>query len=723
MPTLAGPRGPIEYQRDELGYPSVRARDFLDGTWARGWFHARDRLVQAHLTLALARGRALELLGESPLARLIDRGVRLHDFTGDLAAQLERLPPPARAMVDAYCAGFEAGARERGWPLILRLLGLRATPYRPEDVILNYRMISWFGLTSLQEWAESLVAELVAGGVGTEGLALMLGDAATATELAALPAMTWPASLSMLGTPAVGGSNAIAIAARHSTTGSALLFGDPHMEVARIPPVLYAMHADHADGGYLQGVGVVGIPWTSFGRTARLGFTYTYGHADSIDLRAVRCKGGEAWDGNAWRPLTRRAEQVKIKKRPAETWVFHDFELGTVVGDADGSAEVSLPCIRWSGLRETWSDIAAARDLVDAQDVDEAVRMARGMLTLSLHSVYADASGRIGAVTSGRVDRRPSQSGGVLPRAPDGGPVPMPEETRPAIVDPPDGFYVSANERRDGPGGERWIPLPEPRNRHERLTELVAPGPVGLGDLARFACDAVDAGAQRLLAAWAPHLPDDERAARLAAWGAAQPGEGAEHFEALTLFVALHHEATRALLARHMGAARATRYLDELGGIVFLQHHLDAALALERPDALDATVLRTLLAEAWPLALARAGRPEHKLPFHDRALNVLFQGKLPRFLGFDSDPVTGYGGPTTPNQTRPVRVVGQRLVFGAAGRYLADMGRPGGWYCIPGGASEQRFGPGYARGLEAWSRGRFAPLGPAEGPAPEGRGA
>jgi penicillin G amidase len=721
VPTLRGPDGPIEYRRDDLGYPSVKAPDFLGGTWARGWFHARDRLVQVHLTLAFARGRALELLGESPLGRLIDHAVRLHDFTGDLATQVARLPREARAMVDAYCAGFAVGARERGWPLILRLLGLSAAPYQPEDVILTYRMVSWFGLTSIQEWAESIIAELVATGASRESLALLLGDAASGEELAALPRMVWPAALTMLSGSPAGGSNAIAISARRSTTGSALLLGDPHLEVARIPPVLYAMHADHADGSYLQGLGIVGIPWPSFGRTPRLAFTYTYGHGDAIDVRTVRCREGEAWNGRSWQPLKRRAEQVKIKKRPTETWVFHDFELGTVLGDADRSAEVTLPCIRWSGLGETWSDVAAARALIDARDVDEAVRLARGMLTLSLHAVYADASGRIGSVTTGRVDQRPVQSGGVLPRAPDGAPAPMSEEARPTVVDPPDGFYVSANERRDGPKGERWVPLPEPRYRHERLTELVAARPVALGDLARFACDAVDVGARRMLAAWAAHLPDDERAARLVSWSAAQSGTGAEHFAALTLFVALHHEATRALLARNLDAGRGSRLLDDLGGILLFQHHVDDALALERPAALDASGLRVILAEAWPLAIARAERPEHRLPISDRARNALFQGKLPAFLGFDSAPVENLGGPTTPNQSRTITVFGQRLVFGAAGRYLADLGRPGGWYCIPGGASEKRFGPGYGDGLHAWSEGRFSPLGPASGPAPTAR--
>jgi hypothetical protein len=43
--------------------------------------------------------------------------------------------------------------------------------------------------------------------------------------------------------------------------------------------------------------------------------------------------------------------------------------------------------------------------------------------------------------------------------------------------------------------------------------------------------------------------------------------------------------------------------------------------------------------------------------------------------------------------------------------YLMDMGEAGGWYNLAGGASEQRFGPGYGEGIESWIRGEVFPLG------------
>jgi len=42
---LPGPWGEIRVERDELGYPTIYAKDVAEATWARGYMHATDRLV------------------------------------------------------------------------------------------------------------------------------------------------------------------------------------------------------------------------------------------------------------------------------------------------------------------------------------------------------------------------------------------------------------------------------------------------------------------------------------------------------------------------------------------------------------------------------------------------------------------------------------------------------------------------------------------------------
>jgi penicillin amidase len=534
-----------------------------------------------------------------------------------------------------------------------------------------------------------------------------------------MPAVAWPKELGLFTGSPVGGSNAIAIAGSRSSTGGALLLGDPHMEIARIPPVLYAMHASFGSGDYLQGLGIPGLAWPSIGRTPRLGWTYTYGHGAAVDVRIIRCEDGEYFDGTAWRPLTRRVSKVVVKGHSAERLTFWDCELGTIVGDADLPTESALPCVNWGGTREMYEDCNGVYALLHARDLDHAMAIHREFRAISLDAVLADAGGRIGHLHTGRVDRRPAGSRGVVPRAPDGLPARMDESTRPQGTDPPAGFIVSANVRPEEANGAAWVPMPEPRARYERLRSLVAgaSGPIYPADLARFVLDACDAGATRLLAVWAPLLPDHPRAQALVAWAKEQPGRGPEHFLHLTLWACLHHEACRLVLENAIGRETAARVIDDLGALLVFQHHIDDALALERPDHLDAAALQRILGEAFPRALAHSTTEEARLPRRDRFRNILFAGKLERF-GFDSNPIENRGGPTTPNQVTAATLGNQRLVFGAAGRFLCDMSRPGGWYCIAGGASERRFGPGYRAGLEAWARGEFVPLGPARGSPP-----
>ena len=722
MGELRGPRGAIRYERDDLGFPSIEARDLEEASWARGWFHAHDRLVQVQLMLAIGGGRACALIGDTLLARHIDRMTRVHRFADDLDDQVAKLEPDAKRVIEAYAAGFDAGAKARGWPLVLRAVGIKPRPFRAKDLMMIYRVVLWFGLNQLVEMASLITGELVAGGAPARGIGMLLGDAATADELAAAPRAAWPADLATLKGTGPRGSNGIAIAGARSASGGALLAGDPHMEIGRIPPVLYATHATHGGGEYLQGLHVPGLWYPSFGRTRHVGWTYTYAHVQSVDIRVVRCRNGEMHDGAAWRPLSRRTSEVAIKGKQAETWTFWDGPLGTIIGNVTSNAELELPCIRWSGARECYRDANAAFRLVHAKNVDEAAAANRDLGVSCLDAVLADRSGRVAHVVGGRMDARPSTSRGVVPRAPDGPIARADEATRPATIDPPSGYVVSANARMNEAGGLAWTPVPESPSRHARLSALVSGlERAKLDDLARCLLDPCDAAAARILPVWAPLLPDHPRAKSLVAWAAAQPtgsgvGANGEHFAQLALWYRLYEHTARAALRDGVGRERADTLIDELSCVLVFAHHLDALFALAHPTLLDAEALRTYLATAWPAALADAAKPEHALPMTVKFKNAVFAGKLSWL--FDSKPVELRGGTTTPNQTTAVQIGPQRMIFGGAGRYLADLSTDGGWYCMSGGASERRFGDGYGKGLDDWSRGRFRPLGGPVGPAP-----
>ena len=412
---LRAPGGTVSVHRDPNGYPSIIANDRVDAAWAKGWLHARDRLGQVRLTVLAAQGRMMELLGDTPLTRTVDRATRLLDLRRGLHEQVKALSFDSRRIVEAYCAGFEAGQKGRPFSRFLDATGVDIGPYTPEHVLLTYRMICFFGLTSFQQIAEMIVAELVQDGADEATVRLFLGDRADGIDLDAIRAMRIPDELALLATPSpLGGSNAFAVDGKRSATGGALMMSEAHMEVARFPPIFYISHEKYADGEYYQGVCVPGTPWVTMGRTRYVGWTYTFGHADNVDVLIERCKDGRYETPSGWQPFRKRESHVSVRGAESETWTFWENEYGTLAAD---DCTGDLPCVRWTGLHDaTAGDVEATLSSHDCRNVDDLVEAHRRLHTISLGAVLGDRDGRIAYVHTGRVDQRPDDWTGAYPR-------------------------------------------------------------------------------------------------------------------------------------------------------------------------------------------------------------------------------------------------------------------------------------------------------------------
>ena len=722
IPTPSGLNAPIRFRRAALGYPHIQAPDRISGAYALGHLHAVDRPMQVQLAVLAAQGRLMEFLGADPVTRAIDRVTRFFNFRGDAEQQAAALSPASVALVEAYCRGFnDVGERKR--PVLLRLLGVPRTPLSAVTTIVMYRLLAYFGLTSMQHTAETAITEFAARGVRREVFDFLLGDAAAGLDLESLRGLTFPEEMSLLRVPHMAGSNAFAISARRSATGSALLLGEFHMTSGRFPPVLYAAHIEYPDGSYYQGVGVPGLPFLAAGRTRHVAWSYTYGHADNVDFLIEECRDGRCHAGNEWLPITKRVEEVRVRGRETPLgWTHYETPYGTTT--ADVSRDGLYPFLRWAGLQETASDLNSVLGEAFPDSADETAERHRNAKSLSLGAVIIDSSGRIAYVQTGRIDTRPAGWTGAYPRRASAEssrtPAPLPEEARPFVVEPAEGFVVSANEFNRGRQGEWWSTLPEPIYRWQRLREILRDSPrPDLNTLVRASYDPVDICARRLMAVWKSLLPQDPQATALAAWAENQtvlPRSEARRL--MGLFHALHHEVVLAALARWLPADLMDELVDAAAGILLFQFHIDGALALERPGLLDESVLREVLAIAWPRALARANSPDWHVPLRFPFINDYFRGKLPRAFGFDTETVEPPGGPTIPFQCREVAFAGMKLYFAPAFHMAIDISRPGAWFHLPGGASERRFGAGYGQGVSEWLSGQFFPLGDAAGERP-----
>ena len=713
MIELDGPDGRIRVTRDGNGYPSILARDRYAAAWAKGYMHARDRLGQVLLTRMAAQGRLMELLGPVPLARTVDRAIRLLRIPNGLDDHVASLDENAARILRNYCDGFEAGRKGRWFDRVLKVAGIEAAPYRPHDVLLSHRMICFFGLTSFQQIAELLVGELVQHGADEWLMDLMLGDAGEGIDLAVIRDMELPPDIALLGTP-MGGSNAIAVAKERSASGGALLIADPHLEIGRFPPLVYTTHEEYADGNYVQGLGVPGLPWVAMGRTQDVSVAYTYGHGDNIDVLIEECERGKCRRPDGWQTMRRRTERVKIRgQEHDELWTFWDNDFGSIPSE---SGDGVLACVRWAGLHEsTCADINAILSVPDCRNVDDLIEVHRGFAVISLGAVFADADGDVGWVHTGRIDARDDTWTGAYPaagavhgRAPEQ----LPEDARPVLARPSSGVIVAANETVHGNNGERWVNYGEPTYRLDRLNEVIADRDgLRLRDLVAACFDQTDLMARRLAPVWAPLLADREFDG-IAKWAADQPPKPSKaDREALGMFHALHHELVRELFCTRMADEHARRILDELGAMLCFQARVDDALALERTELLDEEQLTQLLRRAWPRAKKLVSSGNWNVPVTARFKSIFTQGKLPSSLRFSSPLIDFPGSPTAPFQTRVLPFEGEVVIGGPAARYVCDMSEHGGWYHVPGGAAELPWGPGYGTGVREWRIGRFTALG------------
>lgn len=737
MPTIEGPAGTRRVTRDAWGYPRVAVHDHREAAWMMGHLHATDRLLQVRLQLLAAQGRMMELLGDRPLTRTIDRSVRLVGLAADLDAQLAHVDEQTLRFAESYCAGFNAGARDNaaGRRALSRLLGIPDAPYTPRDMIALYRLTTWFGLNSLTQTCALavglLASRFAASATARDDLRLLWGDAVAEIDLAALAETAWPEALTdLLVETAPRGSNAFAVAGAHTSTGAPLMMSEFHLEVGQIPPLLYALHLDIGDDRFLHGVSVPGLATVAAGRNESVGWTYTFGHAANVDVWLERCDRGQRVTPDGPAPLDARIETVKIRRGalapPAEEqWRVWTSPHGAMVGDpgtTDGPR--TLPAVRWRGMERTYDDLNALLRVPFATSIDELVEAHEAVSLAALAATLVDRDGHIAYVQTGDVgahaDRWIPRRGWCDRDDADGPDAPKSAAERPRLMDPERGYIASANEHHEG-----WTAFAEPHFRHarldERLTAMVdrarrGEAKVQPADLIELSYDHHDGLAAAVARCWGPDLEGLDGVEPVLTWARDQPAHptAAQAGHRATVH-ALHREVIRHLVRDRFDEPTAHWLTSDPAVVLGLHLHLDRVLfELDvLPDVpLTSSMRRDLVRRAWASLRARDTAPGVDGPVQARMrFRHLLEGDATVRTPLSRPEVELPGGPVSPFQTRASIIRGHRIVTGPAFHLLIDMSVDVTRYNIAGGASELPWGPGYAAGIEAWRTGSMLALG------------
>lgn len=466
---LPGLSAQVQIDFGEFGIPRLSAANASDAFEALGFVTARDRLFQMDLLRRKPAGRLAEIFGGSALKE--DRWNRVMGFSELADIIVSRLPAGQRRLLEAYAAGVnQAIAAARMLPIEFTLLGYRPGPWRPKDSILLMlamdALLSWSGdqertaTVMRQALPPSVVAFLTPeSDCYNEKLspldpsrcakgALPLADLIAVMKAPAARVDTAENIVASSSNP--NGSNAWVVGADKTRDGRTMLANDMHLGLS-VPNIWYRAELRY-EGKNLSGLTLPGLPLVIAGSNGRVAWGLTSVEGDFADLVAIEEEPGAPGyyrTPEGILPFGTRTEIIRVRGGTDETVNVRTTVWGPVLPEPLLGRSVA---VRWTALDPEATDLGLS-DLAGVKTVTAAIALVHRAGGPPLNVLLADDSGNIGWTFSGKIPKRFGMDGLFSESWADGSKGwdgYVPPDDIPAIVNPAQGYIVSANNRMLG---------------------------------------------------------------------------------------------------------------------------------------------------------------------------------------------------------------------------------------------------------------------------------
>ncbi|MGW7423155.1 penicillin acylase family protein [Streptomyces sp. NPDC054813] len=296
--------------RDPWGIPHLRAADARELARAQGRVTAHDRAWQLEVERHRAQGTSASFLGSPAVAwDVFARRARLADTARRCFEALERQDPETAEWVRAYVAGVNEGlpAGAARTPEFGRT-GLAPgvwEPWHPLGVWLATHIL--FAGFPAKLWREEAIRHL-----GEDAVPLFATDG-----------------------PGTSGSNGWLLAGPRTTTGRALLAGDPHRFIEA--PGVYQQIRLSCPEFDVIGLAVPGVPGIAhFAHTGTVAWSITNAMADYQDVYRERLRFTETdvealGPDGTWQRAERHTETVEVAGEPPMRIEVLETERGPVI--------------------------------------------------------------------------------------------------------------------------------------------------------------------------------------------------------------------------------------------------------------------------------------------------------------------------------------------------------------------------------------------------------
>ncbi|GAA4984183.1 penicillin acylase family protein [Streptomyces hyderabadensis] len=311
-----------ETYRDAWGIPHLRADTPNELARAQGRVTARDRAWQLEVERHRAQGTSAAFLGPEALSwDRLARRARLADTARRCFTALEQKDPETAAWVRAYVDGVNEGLAETTHPAPeFARTGLAPghwDPWTPLGVWLATHIL--FAGFPAKLWREHVSTHL-----GPEAVARFAADG-----------------------PGTAGSNGWLVSGERTTTGQALIAGDPHRFIED-PGVYQQIHLSCPEFDVV-GLAVPGVPGVAhFGHTGTVAWAITNAMADYQDLYRERLRrtgaGIEALgpDG-VWHRAARHTERVDVAGEETVEVEIIETDRGPVIAGGPEGLDDGTP--------------------------------------------------------------------------------------------------------------------------------------------------------------------------------------------------------------------------------------------------------------------------------------------------------------------------------------------------------------------------------------------
>lgn len=476
----------VKISHDKYGTPRIVAKSDHDAYFSLGFKHANDRLWQLEMQRRLVQGRLSEILGAATLQQ--DIWMRTLGLESAAKQSAKSLSQESIDALTAYSDGINAWiAQAPSLPPEFTIFDIKPEPWTIYDSLGWQKMFAYVLNGNL---FDEIRRDLLLQHISPKQLKFFysydplefLTEKSTQVNAELIPTSDILMQFG-IGYKATG-SNAWVISGKHTKSGYPILANDPHLGL-ELPALWYAasLKGDKLDA---SGMTLVGLPMIIFGQNSNIAWGGTSLMSDQQDL-FVETSSPDFPDRylneNVWTKFDSRVETIKISAdfpaflneslNPVEI-VVRKTVRGPIITDAYSNGDRMLS-LRWAALDAEDRTIDSFMKIQYAKNWDEFRESLKLLKAPGLNFLFADREGNIGYQVAGMMPKR-NRGIGILPQ--------LSSQVvdwagyydfnlLPSILNPAQGFLVSANEKMPHSNeiviSHDWAPSA----RHDRITNLL----------------------------------------------------------------------------------------------------------------------------------------------------------------------------------------------------------------------------------------------------------